>query len=568
LRRAAQQENVARWIKRFVILGHYDRAMDFAQQVDWAIERVQYEAPVSESEWLSWRHTLVHGERRCWRAFAMIYAGQDVPDALAELQEEIEKLSKLVECATDEVAVIHRDGFEERGFAGSIERGIPPHPAEMRVRRIVSHAYNVLGYGFITLGQVREAVAAYGLSLYYLRGAKADSHRATVLNNLSRALSDLGRRSERMCLDGLELRRKIGAEVPLAYSYNTLSLIYDDQDRPEDAWVQSAKAVAYFRRAGNARGLGLSLLQLGEALRHIAAQVRRGQTFVSTPDSLYTTSHELLKESREIFSHLSEPLRLMEINIELGCLYRDWFHAENPDGPDPASVQTGKYREALSYFEAGMELAKEKEVAFLVVDALMNTAWAHYYLNRFDEVQEVLTAVVQTIEQEIETKLEERCIIRSDYLPDGTELNNMWVFNQLSKLQSLNGRIAITRFRHRATQIKQEFLAKGQAEKRERHQATRQDVAAQGYLAQAAYAYIFAIEYAILFSPHAATITLIEDNLYNYLKRFNQTELEDFHTHLQAWSSRFPALKGKVQGHQLLEDFLHEFFSLPRHDYE
>ncbi|MBK6324321.1 MAG: hypothetical protein IPF56_00030 [Chloroflexi bacterium] len=150
-----------------------------------------------------------------------------------------------------------------------------------------------------------------------------DAHRAVVLNNLSKALSDLGRQSMAICRDGMNLRRVLVEEVPLAYSYNTLALLNDDQGRYEDAQVLAAKAIAYFRRADNLRGIGLASLQLAESLRHLAVRTEAGETVLTTAEGLYSTAEELLREALGIFEDSGELIRLIEVTIELGSLYRD-----------------------------------------------------------------------------------------------------------------------------------------------------------------------------------------------------------------------------------------------------
>jgi tetratricopeptide (TPR) repeat protein len=559
LHRAAQQEDVARWIKRFIILRQYDRAIEFVQAVEWAVERLQFEEPQDENIWHSWRHTLTRGERQCWSAYAKILANRSVPETLNSLSREIEKLIKLTQYTTDEVAIVRHNGFEEHGFAGDPEQGMESHPAEARLRSVISYACDVLGYGYISQGQIKAAVRAYGQALYCLRDTDAGSQRTTILNHLSRALSDLGRRSERMCLDGLELRRQLGAEVPLAYSYNTLALIYDDQDRPEDAWIQAAKAVAYFRRAGEPRGLGLALLQLGETLRHVAAQVRRGQTFVSTADSLYTTADKLLKEAREIFSTiLDEPLRLTEIIIELGCLYRDWFPVAPPEGQVTLLPGELRYREALVYFEEGVKLASQYGLYRLQIDAEINKAWTHYYQGKFEKARDTL--------KEVEALIHPECLITPTSVPEALQRDDVWIFGQLSKIQALRGQIAMERFRDRVKEVSKICPGASDRERRERHTAVHRDEMAQKHLAQAAVAYSLGVDYTRLFSSNAATITLMKDNLYSYLRGFNCTELEDFHGYVIKWAKEYPSTaktKAALQGAKIIDEFLHEFFGFP-----
>ena len=97
--------------------------------------------------------------------------------------------------------------------------------------------------------------------------------------------------------------------MPIAFSHNTLALIYNDRNRPEDAWPEAAKAVAYFRRAEEPRGLGLALVQLGEALRRIAGQARYKRVLPADADSIYSAAEEVLKEAHSL---LCRPIRMRQ----------------------------------------------------------------------------------------------------------------------------------------------------------------------------------------------------------------------------------------------------------------
>ena len=79
------------------------------------------------------------------------------------------------------------------------------HPGYVSLNRIISYIYNVLGYAYVNLGRLRKSIGCYGKALRYIDETGALAHRSNVLNNLSRALSDMGReRAVRVCRDGLD----------------------------------------------------------------------------------------------------------------------------------------------------------------------------------------------------------------------------------------------------------------------------------------------------------------------------------------------------------------------------
>ena len=253
--RAIKQESFARWMKLFILRQDYNRAIDLYDKINEKIPTF------SESDRKSWNHTFSRGERLCWYGYAITLKSEpNVSQILEKMIHSAQELEQLAHATTTKIVFPERD---ERGFIG--------HPAEPRLRRLLARYYNNIGYGYVTLGKYRAAVRFYGKAFVYMRETKFISQQATTRNNLARALAELGRhRSRRVCLDGLELRKKLGYEIPIAYSYNTLALIDNRLVRPELAWQEAATALAYFRRAGDARGMGLSYIQLGEALRRLA----------------------------------------------------------------------------------------------------------------------------------------------------------------------------------------------------------------------------------------------------------------------------------------------------------
>lgn len=328
LRRAMEQEDVARWLKRFVLRGKYQQAIEFADQVEERIRNLPQGSVQEQNERNSWNHTFAWGERQLWKAYAQLYAAQNVLQALDTARGVIARLEKLERRSVEQV--VPADGREEYGFRHSEKR--PAHPAMIRLKRTISHGYNILGYDYITSGNVRGAIEAYGRALAIIRGdKKMDAHRAVILNNLSRALSAAGwSNADVVCRDGLELRRKLADEVPLAYSYNTLALISDDWGQTTLSLQLVAKAVAYFRRTDSRRGLGLSLIQCGEALRHLAELAQNQETAIAPLDQLFTAARIVLSEAYDIFSDQTEPLRFVLAVAELASVFQAKTHTLTP----------------------------------------------------------------------------------------------------------------------------------------------------------------------------------------------------------------------------------------------
>ncbi len=552
LQRTMVQEDVTRWIKRRVLRGEFQSAINLAQKVETIIQGMPRTTEMEKRVYHSWNHTLITAEQRIWYRYAHIYLSQEMPETLAELQYHIAQLELLLHHTVNEIAIIREDDHKEHGFKGVPDLDIPNHPAFVRVRRLLSLACNVLGYGYTTVGQVRNGAEYYGRSLYHIRGDKGiDSHRGYVLNDLSKALSDMGRNSIAVCLDGLSLRRQLTEEVPMAVSYNTLALIYDDMDRYEEAPELVAKAIAYLRRAGAKRWLGLALTQLGESLRHLAIRAQRGEMAQATPESLYSASEMLLREARTIFTDIQEPSRLIIVKTELGSLYRDRLRTL-PETASPRQKEDD-YREAKINLTEAITMAREKGLQHLEVDALVNMAWTYFHTKQNDLVEETITEVAKVIDGAY--------FITPDHQPDindETLVNIFWVLRQLSKLYMIQGQSKLSYFRERAKIVGMQFLE----DTEQRHEAIHKDGEAQQNLQAAALAWSLAIGYAHILAPGGRMIDFQLDDLYLLLKSFNHRELDDFHQYVVDLKTTYPNLTSI----NVLDRFLHEFFGILSQD--
>jgi tetratricopeptide (TPR) repeat protein len=571
MRRVAQQDDVTQWIKRFVFRKEYARAIEFAERLEQEIEKLKGGGEQDRKDWISWGHTYARGDRLCWRKYAQVLLAQDIPEAIGTLKTIVEKLEHLARTPIPKVAFPPDQtatGCEEMGFKGvrdsDLQKPTPHHPAYLPLRRTISFIYNVLGYACVNIGQLHGALEYYGKALYYLRETGAGTHRANVLNNLSRVLSDMGRhQAVRICRDALEIRKMWGNEVSIAYSHNTLALIYNDRNRPEDAWIPAAKAMAYFRRAEEPRGLGLALLQLGEALRRIASRARAGEVLSAEADQLYGAAEDLLTEAHSIFLRLTEPLRLIEAKIELGCLHRDRIRMVGSQEFAPRWQM--RYREALNSLEQAAREADRLGLERHALDARVNLAWTHYYAAKFTEASNIL--------DKVEQGLTKNCFIlpKSEKQPEGFAPNpakrpeedgELFVFAQLSKIYNLRGLMALEQFTLRVDAIGKNYP---DDKHREYCQAlVHADSEAQDWLDKAAEHYTLGTSYAQLYSPRSGALSLLYDRLYGYFKKFDGTEQDDFFQHVKAQREKYPMqqIRANIEDLGNIEQFLHEVSGL------
>jgi tetratricopeptide (TPR) repeat protein len=533
LLRVALQEDVTNWIKRLVLRKEYKRALEFYEMLENAIQK-EFPQNSEKPEDRSWHHTFSRSQRNLWRDYACLLSSREVEETLRQMKETVDDLEILLKTPQDEYAFIDRG---ERGFRG--------HPAEEKLKRILVLYYNYIGYGCSQQGSFRKATKYYGQALSYMREAEFPHMLPTTANNLSRVLSDRGfNRARRICLDALELRKSQGAEVPIAYSYNTLALIDNDHNRPDLAWVEAAIAVAYFRMANDPRGLGLSLLQLGEALRRMAKPTSevyhlRGDT----PELILEIAQQTLDEAVNIFVKSEELLRRVEAWIERGCLERDrilW-----------SSEPTRKeryYRDALNYLDQAIELAQQINNTRAELDARVNISWTHYYFENFRQALETVDQAEQLTP--VDSRIREKEELPR---PDRDDLFN---YQQLSKLYGLRGCIFMDYFKKRVEIIKNLYPS----DSTKRRKVVSEDTEAQTDLRHAVEHFTLALAYSQLLSPRSTTLSMIYNSLYRYLKEFNLSEMHNFSQYARECHQRYKIDDLQMTDMGKMDEFLADNF--------
>jgi tetratricopeptide (TPR) repeat protein len=471
-------------------------------------------------------------------------------------------LERLAREDKDTVAIPEK---QEKGFIG--------HPALIRLRRVVSVVCAHIAYGYTQLGYFREAVDYYSKAINYARETGARAHKATVLNNLSRALSEMGRqRALRICLDALELRQQLGADAPIGLSHSTLALIHNDQNNADRAWVEAAKAAIFFKRVDDPRGRGLANIQLGEALRRLAAESRYGRALPASQQELYRAAEEALNDALYIFlkeipteeektqGKVREPLRWIEARIEKGCLYRDrLLYAIEQDLP--RSRWLSLRSTALGLLNEAAEEAMRTDWPRLELDARVNIAWTYYYADDFNEAEKAIQRSKDLISRIIGQDAD--LIAPGRPLPTPRTVE-AYIYYQLSKLHGLRGRIAIDRFNAWTQHYSNEFeSAHPGASNDAVHKAVERELQNNPHdLDRAVDAYQLGIAYAQLYSPRSTALSTLYNKLYAYLKKFNQVELRAFQqlVHQHPLTLRKHDLRFEDLGD--LEEFLYESLGL------
>lgn len=550
LQRAADQDIAAQTIIHRYLRKEYKEAIEAADRIDAVVRELPESNEKDKHCKDSWSHTLARANRGCWREFARIYTGLEIPKAIESLKKMVEDLEAL------EQADIHTTVFPDRG---SGEKGFSDHPAEHRMLFLIANIYDFIGYGEVSLGHYQEAVENYTTSLQYWRQQKlpvADALEASTRNNLSRALVEMGKkRSVRMCLDALQLRIRSYQLLPIALSYNTLGLIQNDLKQPAEALDASARALAIAQFIGDARVVGLAMLQVGEALRRLATSAAfiRG---AGEAQSLFGEAEKALLQAHDIFSTgeaSQETIRQVEAALELGTLYREWVAAaKHDDMPTPEAIIQSRRNNALQYLTQAADLAGDN--VHLALDAWVNVAWTHYYAGRYSEAFHALDKADQLVDDGekkspgLPIRLHKCSGVAPIVLPNPTQLPVFW-YKHLSKMHTLRGEIAFTHFRN-----------KGKTDHSPQHPTDLNT-----YLESAANDYTLALSYAQLFAPGSAPLTAAYDSLYDFLKRLNLRELSAFYEYERVAHETFAIEEVRQRFKNLgdMGDFLKDCFGDP-----
>ncbi len=555
LLRAVRQDDAVQWILRYFMYKQYDRAIELAE----AIER-EAKTLKDANERHSWNHTLARADRACWREFCRIYRNQDrreLEQAINTLGAFANDLQKLAAATQDKMVFTERN---EKGFKG--------HPAEDRVKIVLSQLCNNQGYGYTVLGDFRQAVRAYTRGLQALRnvtGEETEALQAATRNNLSRALAELGKqRSVEVCRDGLAMRRKQGSLIAIGLSLNTLALIWNDFRRPEPANEAAQRALAIGKYTLDQRLRGLALLQVGESLRRIAIEKRADAAHVHEADEIFQEARRALDEAELIFTEpvatdvqadgdsgeqrpkWREPVRVVETYMELGSLYRDWTRHSDED--TPSDTVTRRLRDALDYLQLALAVSRRHGLNHFELDALVNIAQAHFYAGQYDEAEQRLGEALKAVPEREQFSYRSKPPAPANCL--GFNLK------QLSKLHGLQGEIAFAQLRERTAALAKEH---GKTSV-DRQRIAEKDEQVKRLTEKAAVAYTLATSYARLYSPGSELLAILYRDLYARLKELNATEMAAFYRHEDKARRDYRIDEVKPDDQGDLENFLRDCF--------
>lgn len=281
--------------------------------------------------------TILTGLLKVWRGIALLYAREaDYVAAKNEFETCIEQLKQINEHTT-----LH--WFQSTILA-------------------LAHRQNA--YLYKRQGLFETAINDYRLAAYANRDLDFNFEEATIRNDLgdtqimTGALDDASLNLP----DAFDLRRKMKNGARLALSYSTLSrYMFAKGDFDE------AQKFAHYGMNLSMRSTALARISWAEAARRYAIE-----SFSGSAEAKMKLLDRAEQELKHALNGLTEPIRSIDMKVELGCLYRDRLRYE-----------TDEEKRRRNFTEANRLLLEVKEqalkqnppIVWRVADAMANRIW-------------------------------------------------------------------------------------------------------------------------------------------------------------------------------------------------
>jgi tetratricopeptide (TPR) repeat protein len=293
------RDSAARWVRRHIARGQYDRARRVAERL---LELANLPFDTADPRF--------RGEVLVYYGEALLYLGAPESLVVTALGQAIE----LLEPTTQSVSETRRSWWQSR---------------------LLGTAHNSLGYYHWSAQHYRRAIHEFSQAIAYFRRTDIQDELADSLNNLAfvRGLLGESAQAEALMTETLALRREQNQQYRLALSLNTYGLITLING---DLWIAErhcTEALTIFEKLGDSRGIGLACIALGQIRRQLAAGAQSAEV-----DKAFSLGESLLERALNIFTTaVKEPIREAEARLEIGCLHREWGLALKSAGDPNAS---------------------------------------------------------------------------------------------------------------------------------------------------------------------------------------------------------------------------------------
>jgi len=346
----------ARWVKRLMVRGENEQAVEVAEKVlDARPGPCPSDVPGFE---------LARADLAVYHAQALIYTGraQQAVELLREVLAQLEGERRPEQLASQE----------------------PETYEGWRRNLVLGRGHNNLGYAYwMYLGHYWVALKEFRWALPYFLASQLREELANTNDNMGRvhALLRDSTRAETLVDEGLALRQELGRDYRIGLSLNSRAIVHLEFEEPHRARRLSEKALSILEGLEAQRGIGLALITLGRSLRQLGGLWTAGLYPFQDCERFFSEGATYLERAVRIFEQVvDEPVRLVETLDELGCIYRDrsrLAHEMAPSSPLARTIAA----ESIKFLGRCIELADKLRLPVPYVDACEDLAQT-YFLRR------------------------------------------------------------------------------------------------------------------------------------------------------------------------------------------
>lgn len=401
----------ARWVKRLMVRGENERAVNVAEKVS---DTRPGPCPADDP-----RFELARADLAVYHAQALIYTGraQQAVDLLREVLGKIEGKHRPDPLASQEPETY--DGW--------------------RRNLVLGRGHNNLGYAYwMHLGYYWAALKEFRWALPYFRASDLQEELANTNDNMGRVYALLrdSTRAETLVDEGLALRQRLGRDYCIGLSLNSRAIVHLEFEEPHRARRLSERALSIFEGLEAQRGSGLALITLGRSLRQLGELWTAGLYPYQDCDRFFSEGATHLERAARIFEQVVvEPVRLVETLNELGCIHRDrsrLAHEMAPTSPRARTIAA----EAIKLLGRCTELADKLQLPVPYVDACEDLAQTYFLRRDYDNARVWLERAEKGVPEDYmfrEGRLQKE-------IPEERCIEAFWL--QMGKIELLRGNLA------------------------------------------------------------------------------------------------------------------------------
>jgi len=372
-----------------------------------------------------------------------------------------------------------------------------PRGSGWRRNFILGRTHNNLGYVYwMQKMQYALALEHFKNALPYFRASDLLEEYANTSDNIGRVYARLGEKSraEALIEDGWEIRKRLHYDYRIGLSLVSNAIVKTAFGKPYSGRALSRQALKIFDDLQAQRGIGLTCIALGSALRAIGALWATGIVDPEHEECL-VDAIEKLKRAEEIFKkQVDEPVRLIQVYNEMGCVHRERA-ALVRERSEPLAQSSAQ--QAIDNLERSIQLADEYEMPVMYADGCEDLAQTYFQQGEY----EIALAQLERAEKKIPAEYRFRPRAKLATIPPNQCVEEFW--QMLGKIELLRGHTA----------FEQKLSPEGK-------------VVDPNAVRKAAEHYAFAEAYFERFSPEASRLETTDRQVHSRFRKCKIVDLE------------------------------------------